>query len=294
MTSSRVSKIKQEIVLEPIIFFDLFSYPLNAFELYKYIDTKLNYLDLEFILTDLINREILQEEQGFYFLYGRVQLVRERHSRYNYSRQKLKKAAFFAKIFSWFPGVLAVAAANFIGDHNWRFESDIDIFIITKKNYLWLSRLYCAGIAKLAFSRPRDNFKRDKICLSFYISEESLNLEKFHLEGGDPYFKYWTLGLLPLYSYKNTWHDFLAANNFEQKARFVKASHSSRAMLPYLEGLAKKIQLFIMPKALKKAADSGEGVLISDNALKLYLKEKRPYYRDEYNHKKYEVFKNIN
>ena len=47
-------------------------------------------------------------------------------------------------------------------------------------------------------------------------------------------------------------------------------------------------------KALKEAAKLREGVLINDDVLKLYLKEKRPYYRDAYNLKKYEIFKKIN
>lgn len=283
-----------ELILEPIIFLDLFKHPLNTFELYKLIDKKISYLETENILKVLVNNRILQERQGFYFLYGQEGIVAERHKRYNYSRAKLKKANFFTKIFSAFPGVIAVAAANFIGDHNWRLESDIDMFIITKKNYLWLSRLYCAGIAKLSFSRPRKNYKKDKICLSFYISEKNLNLDSLHLQGGDPYFKYWLLGLVPLYSHKNTWDNFIKANSAREqdidKGLFDK---QNKLILPF-ETFAKKMQLVIMPKALKEAAKLREGVLINDDVLKLYLKEKRPYYRDAYNLKKYEIFKKIN
>ncbi len=283
-----------ELILEPIIFLDLFKHPLNTFELYKLIDRKFPYQEIENILKGLVDNKILQEKQGFYFLYGNEAIVQERHKRYNYSRAKLKKASFFAKVFSAFPGVIAVAAANFIGDHNWRYESDIDMFIITKKNYLWLSRLYCAGIAKLSFSRPRKNCKKDKICLSFYISEKNLNLDSLHLQGGDPYFKYWLLGLVPLYSHKNTWANFIKANKDKEEYISRSSSYKQNKLILAFETLAKKIQLAIMPKALKEAAKLGEGVLISDDILKLYLKERRPYYRDEYNLKKYEIFKKIN
>lgn len=295
MIATRENKRDYEVILEPIIFLDLFNYPLQTFEIYKFIKQSLSYQELQNILEDLVLKKILQEKQGFYFLDGRGDTVEERHRRYNYSRAKLKKASFFAKIFSFFPGVLAVAAANFIGDHNWRLKSDIDIFIICRKNYLWLSRLYCAGIAKLLFSRPKDNNKRDKICLSFYISEDSLNLDKLHLPGGDPYFKYWLLGLVPLYSQGHIWEDFQVANNNpnRQVANFNESFKTNTPIL-WLEMLAKKIQLAIMPRALKEAASRQEGVLINNSVLKLYLKERRPHYRDLYNLKKYEIFKNIN
>lgn len=283
-----------EVVLEPIIFFDLFNCPLNPFELRKYLDMKLSYEDIVASLDSLVERKILQEKQGFYFLKGRADIVKERHRRYNYSRAKLKKASLFAKVFSFFPGVKVVAAANFIGDHNWRYESDIDLFIITKKNYLWLSRLYCAGIAKLSFSRPRRNHKRDKICLSFYISEDSLNLDELHLKGGDPYFKYWLPGLVPLYKKGSTWEKFVKANSSRADDSFSPVKNRVNYLLLNLEKLAKKVQLCIMPKYLKQAAEKKEGVLISDGVLKLYLKEKRPHYRQKYNLKKYEIFEKIN
>src|SRR5665811_218304 len=116
-----------------------------------------------------------------------------------------------------------VAAANFIGSHNWRKDGDIDFFIITKENYLWRSRLFCAGIAKLLFSRPTINNKKDKICLSFYISESALNLRPLELEGGDPYFEFWRRGLFPLYTRNDIWNRFQAANVDEKISDYTES-----------------------------------------------------------------------
>lgn len=299
MMSNNYQTQEYKEILEPIIFLDLFSFPVTAWEMWQYLNKKNSYSRIEDCLKDLIEKEVLQEMRGFYFLKGQEKHVATRLKRYNYSARKLKKARFFSKIFSLYPGVSMIAAANYIGSHNWRQESDIDFFIIAKDNHLWRSRLFCAGIAKLFFSRPTVKRKQDKICLSFYISQSAINLQPLELSGGDPYFKYWRQGLLPLFDRQSTWGKFLKANDRENNIVWkedVKSGElvEDKKKMPYLEKLAKRFQLKIMPASLKEAAKVGEGVVINDQILKLYLKEKRRYFRDSFNLKKYEVFKKLN
>lgn len=278
----------EKLVLEPIIFLDLFSFPPTAWEVWQYLNEKLPFLKVESILSSWVLQGVISEKQGFYFLSGKDMLVSIRKHRYNYSANKLKKARFFAKLFTLFPGVLAVAAANFIGSHNWRQGSDIDLFIITKKGYLWRSRLFCAGFAKILFSRPTKRNKKDKICLSFYISDNALNLKNLELVGGDPYFQYWRQGLLPLYKKGNIWDRFLRAN-YEAENTSTKRYNKNN----FLENLSKKIQLKIMSPQLKKEINGSEGVVINDDVLKLYLTERRREFLDNFNLKRYEIFKTI-
>ena len=295
MSNDNLKKYKQ--VLRPIIFLDLFSFPPTAWELWQYLDKKQSLLDVEKALKELVEKKVLQELQGFYFLFGREKLVSIRQHRYNYSAAKIRKARIFSKVFSIFPGVLMVSAANFIGSHNWRQDSDIDFFIITKEKYLWRSRLFCAGITKLMFSRPTEKSKKDKICLSFYVSESALNLKSLELEGGDPYFEYWKRGLLPLYAHGDIWNRFQEENSESEKDSLNENVYDREFInnkLGFFENIAKKIQLLIMPTALREAMKKSEGVVINDRVLKLYLREKRRDFREDYNNKKYEIFKTLN
>lgn len=277
-------------VLEPVIFLDLFSYPPTAYEIRKHLKENYALFEVEKILNDLLEKNILQEKNGFYFLPGREKIISVRSQRYNYSCKKLKKARFFARLFSLFPGVLAVAAANYIGSHNWRQGSDIDLFIITKKNHVWRTRLFCAGIAKLLFSRPSKKNKKDKICLSFYVSNSALNLKPLQLEKEDPYFFFWFKGLLPLFEKNGIWQKFLKVNNSDSVKGEDLEEHKSSGVL---ERLAKGLQLKIMPKIMRQSINSSEGIMINDEVLKLYLKERRRYFRKIFNIKKYEIFKNL-
>lgn len=294
MISSSYDQLEYKKVLRPIIFLDQFSYPVTGFEVWKFLDKKEPLLKIENILNDLVERKVLQEKRGFYFLSGKENFINVRRERYNYSVAKFKKAKFFSRLFTLFPGVLMTALANNIGSHNLREGSDIDFFIVTKKNNLWRSRLFCAGIAKLLFSRPTKRNKKDTVCLSFYVSEAAMDLKNFELSGGDPYLDYWHRGLVLIDDKKNTWKKFQAVNSLEgniiQDNNYEKPSKIGL----WLEGIAKNIQMKIMPNQLREAMNKSEGVLINDDVLKLYLKERRKQFRERFNLKKYEVFKNIN
>jgi len=269
-------------IISVIAFFDLFEYPLSAFEIWKYLDRRIDFSEIFKILNkELVALSpVIESKWGFYFLKGRKNNIITRQKRYNYTNQKIKIARRFSKVFSFWPFVKLTAVSNLIGDHNLRDESDIDFFIITSTKRIWLSRFFCAGLAKLLNSRPRVNNKKNKICLSFYIAENDLNLNKLRLET-DPYFDYWIRSLFLLYNKRDTYNKFLSANGLVSPQR-EESKTSVNRLLDILETIARKIQLRIMPKELKAKINKSEGVYIGDNILKLHLHDKRQEFFNKY------------
>ncbi|QQG52460.1 MAG: hypothetical protein HY931_04030 [Candidatus Falkowbacteria bacterium] len=284
-------KISTRDILDPLVFFDLFDFPLTAYEIWHYLDCRGSLAALTSSL-EMIDSKILGQKNGFYFLSGRENIVETRKIRYNYSCHKIKIAKRFARAFAFSPFVKTIAIANFIGDHNLRQEGDIDFFIITSARRIWLSRLFCAGLAKLLNSRPTAKKKQDKICLSFYISEEHLDIRDLALGDNDPYFYYWLRGLLPIYDSNNFYQQFLAANNLSTD-KFTAVSIQI-SWLDALEKIAKKWQLKIMSPGLKKAMNNSDGVVISDSVLKLYLSDRRRLFAEKFKSKYDELLKKIN
>lgn len=285
----------EKVLIEPLVFLDLFSYPLTAYEVWYFLDRKFSLLSVIQSLDGLVAINIIEKRLGFYFLIGKEENINIRQARYNYSCKKIKIARRFSFIFSFFPGVKAVAVANFIGSHNLRAESDIDFFIITARNQLWLSRLFCTGFAKIMRSRPTNKKKKNKICLSFYISEEVLSLAELELSGGDPYFYYWKRGLLPIFSRLGVWENFLKKNNlftFYTKKESIVVEKKN--FLTYFERTARSLQLFIMAPALKQAMQQSTGVVVSDSILKFYLQDRRDIFREKFNLKMHEISQKIN
>lgn len=297
MTSDLDKTKKQEEILKIIAFYDIFSFPLTIFEIKKLLFPLSNLSEIETILELEPISSKLERKNGFYFLKGRAEIINSRNRRYNYSLRKIKTAKFFAKIFAKLPFVLTVYLVNSIGNYNLRDDSDIDFFIITKNKRIWLSRFFCAGLMKLLNKRPNKKTKKDKICLSFYLSEDNLNLSDLKIKDGDPYFDFWEKNLLLLEDKKNVNQKFLQVNNLEFYYDLGRVQNSPTPknktslvgyLMNYFENLSYKLQVKIMPLKLRQAAEIKDvygGVVLSDNIIKLYLKDRRLEIKKKYEEK---------
>ncbi len=286
-------------ILKMIIFFDLFNSPLTSYEIWQHFNQQYKFKTIQQILKqetenfnsteELSAQRIIQEKNGFYFLTGREEIIIIRRQRYNYFYRKLKIARRFTRFFSYLPFVQVVALANMLGSYNLRDGSDIDFFIITAPKRIWLSRLYCTGLAKLLNSRPNQRTKKDRICLSFYLSEEHLNLEDLHLTAVDPYFDYWQSGLFLLFNRSEVYQQFLQSKskNLEKKEinSLKLTATRQQTVLDYLEQGAKKLQFLIMPKNLKLLMNNSDGVVVNDQVLKFYQHDRRQEFASRYAHK---------
>jgi len=283
--------ILRKAIIEVIAFFDLFEYPLTSYEIWDYLGREYSLVDILKVLVN--NSVIIGSQNGFYFLLGREVIINTRQQRYNYTNYKIKKAKRFAFFLNFLPFIQVITIANSIGAHNLRKGSDIDFFIITSPGCLWLSRFYCAGLAKLLNLRPTAHNKKDKICLSFYISTEHLNLDDLKLQPSDPYFNYWISNLILLYNKKENYQQFLIAN------RLLIGVSKTIGQLPnffirVLEKLAKELQLRIMSADLRQEMNNSSGVVINDQVLKLYVGDRRQEFFDKFNSKLHEIFSKIN
>jgi len=167
----------KEAIMEVVAFFDLFDYPLTGLELRRYLSVKCGLINIEKALESKIFLEAIEEKNGFYFLRGRKEIIKTKMARYNYADKKFKKAMLVSRFFKIIPWIKMIAAGNLIGSHNLKKQGDIDLFIITKKNRVWMTRFFCAGFARLFGLRPTEKNTRDKICLSFFVSEDAMDLQ---------------------------------------------------------------------------------------------------------------------
>jgi len=289
--------LKTEI-LKTLIRFDIFKHPLSSYEIHKFLGVSFVYFEVLLALDELLLDNKIFFSNGFYCLPESVEIIPERFKRLNYFNLKIKKALRFTHLISFFPFVKGVFVSNIIGDHNLRKESDIDFLIISAPSQIWLTRFFCTFWAKILGLRPNNKTKENKICLSFYISSDNLNLEKYLYNENDFYFVYWLVGLEPIFfrsgAYQDFWQNNLwvkkylpnfclplfdrEANNIKKKNNFSKFS-----FVIYLNNILKKYQLKIMPKKLKEQYGRSSGVLLEDDIIKLFLEDKRAIFIDKFN-----------
>ncbi len=291
------NNLKQEII-KTLIRFDLFHHPLSSVELYKFLGVECSYSDLLKSLDLLVNEEKIKHIRGFYCLPQSENIINERFKKLNYFKSKIKKAKRFSRLVSIFPFVEAISISNIIGDHNLKKGSDIDFFVVSRPGSLWLTRLFCTFWAKILGLRPNKKTKTDKICLSFYISSDNLNLEKYLYNQEDFYFKYWLVGLEPIFARKNFWLKFWKNNLWVKKylPNFIlpipesildieilgEKKATSNKVLGYLEKKARKHQMKIMPARLKEQVGNSTGVILGDDIIKLILEDRRDYFIKQY------------
>lgn len=293
----------EEAIIRTIFYYDIFDYPLTSFELWMWLlDYKCSLCDIEQCLSNNTNLlRYIETKDGFYFIKGRKDIIKIRKEHRDFSILKWKKALKVVNKIKFLPFIKMVALCNSIGYFNLNKESDIDLFIIVKDKYIWLSRFLITLIVQLSGTRRHGKKIEDRICLSFYITDNNLNIQNLQYEN-DIYFYYWTMHLMPIFGY-STYIDFMKNNlwlkdrilNFEKNDivdSFVvldsKFSKNFRILLEkilnnflglFLNKILKSLQLMKMSSKRSIAHDEKD-VIISDNILKFHENDRRKYYRD--------------
>ncbi len=189
----------QKAIIKTLSFFDLFSYPLTKEEIFSYLwKVKIDSYLLSEKLEELVDNKILVEKYGYYFLPDR-DIVENRRQHFLESELKLKIARKAVKKISAIPFVKAIFVCNSVAFGTAEQNSDIDFFIITAKKRLWLVR-FLTNIILLIFGlRVGKNKTGNRICLSFYLNEENLDLKNIRIVPEDIYLSFWLATLLPVY-----------------------------------------------------------------------------------------------
>lgn len=306
--------IKKAIV-RAIVFFDLLDYPLTLGEIWKYSlilpgenlpETDLSEM-LEIMEADSIGK-IIERKNGFYFLRGRSGLAAARMKGQVSAQDKYKIAIKTAHYLKFIPGIKLVAVCNSLAMGNVREASDIDFFIITAKDRIWLTRLLVTVMTQILGMRRYKGKVNNRVCLSFYITENNLDLEKVTLPV-DPYFYYWLASLDPILD-NRCFDGFIGANAWLKRYLpnfFPKMPNTSRRtensfwsglinkmnsfwfysfLGVWLENLARFIQLKKMSKnknSLAKADDTR--VIISETMLKFHETDRRREFLEKWESK---------
>ncbi|MBU4421599.1 hypothetical protein L6259_02320 [Candidatus Parcubacteria bacterium] len=296
--------LKYEI-LKVLSFYDIFEFPLTICEIKKSIGIRKKLEEIYSALELLEQENKIQKEDGYYFLPQNLDGAKKRKARFLISLKKMERAKKVAKIFSRFPFIRFIGVCNSLGYMNAEDKSDIDFFIIAESGRLWTARFLTASFLKIFNMRPKNGENKDKICLSFFISKDFLDISKIALSDGDPYLFHWMLWLTPLYD-SGIYQKFLKENIWIKKyfpafygqdtafSKILKNPIQRVREAPFIffpERIIKKFQLKVMPRGMKGALKKGDNsVIINDEMLKFHLIDRRAEYRERF----YQKVKSLN
>lgn len=120
----------------------------------------------------MVNTKLIYRFQGFYSLSGDPSLVEKRNRGYAKAIEVLKTAKKVATILSFFPYIRGVAVSGSLSKYYADDRSDIDFFIITAKNRLWIARTITHLLKKISFLFRKQHL----LCMNYFIDEQRLEI----------------------------------------------------------------------------------------------------------------------
>ncbi|MFH1565028.1 MAG: hypothetical protein ABIC82_04215 [bacterium] len=259
--------------------------------------------DIEDALNGEGLKNIVGENNGFYFLARNNANYLTRQKRCYLADKKFKRAKKIAWMLSKIPFIKMIAVCNSLGYGNVREDSDIDLFVVTAKNRVWAARLLSVILIKFLNLRPREGRVKDTICMSFFVDEDNLNLEKFKISENDIYLTFWVAQVFPVYDRGGVYERFFKENEWIKKilpnaekrevefGRVVQIKsnppnppcqggvlNKNSVQANWLEKFSKKVQSKFMNSRLKEMANKDTRVVVNDGVLKLFAVDRREEY----------------
>lgn len=183
------------------------------------------------------------------------------------------------------PFVRMAAVCNNVAMGMHTEDSDIDLFFVIKKGRLFTSRFLITALLHILGVRRHGEKIKQRFCLSFFIDDENLNLERIAIED-DYYLMHWCQTMIPFI-------DRSVLNRFENENKWVPNLRVRRDYLlsekkplfewlfgDFIEGRLKRWQF---KRALGKMNNlpRSHGVIVNDHILKFHDRDRREDLREK-------------
>ncbi len=170
-------------ILSTVAYYDAMDFPPTVFEIWKHLmatdQTDSGAVGLGAVVAALETEELqrrITETDGFYALAGSEALVAKRRPREVRSLAALKGMHRLAGWLRYVPFVRMVAATGSVAMRNARQGSDWDLLISVRPGHIWMGRLLVTGFLQLIGKRRHGRHTRDRACLNFWVTSESLEI----------------------------------------------------------------------------------------------------------------------
>jgi len=167
----------EESILRTLTYFDLFHYPLLLTEIRDFLDRELSVIQLSKCLDGLIAAKRVFRYQEFYMLHANPLLVHRRKEENELAVSMMEKALRIGRFLQQFPYVRAIAISGSLSKNVAGPTADIDFFIITSSNRLWIARTCMHLYKKFTFLRGRQHY----YCMNYYVDESALLLDEHNI-----------------------------------------------------------------------------------------------------------------
>lgn len=187
----------EKSIVKTIAYYNELDFPLTVFEIWKYLIINegeksdmaepCNLLDIINVLNSDALNNYLEEFEGFYFLRGRKDLIEKRLKKNKIADSKMRRLRKFVSILRLVPFIRMVGVTGTLAMKNSGTESDWDLLIVLKSGRIWIGRTFVTGLIHFLGKRRHDNKIKNRICLNYFLTDESLEIRSKDLFSANEY-----------------------------------------------------------------------------------------------------------
>lgn len=218
MKSSALHRSKtpsEKAVLKTLLYSDIFNFPLTKEEIWRFIISKkpLTKTTFENAVQSLRMHSHLTYREGLYCLKGKKNIISQRLRNLSEVEHKKQLAQKVASLLAYIPTILFIGISGSVAIGNVKKADDIDFFIITKRNTLFVTRLWILVLLELRNLRRKwnDREAENKICANLLIDETQMRWSR---KKRDLYTAHEIIQIIPLFERDNCYTKFFQANKW--------------------------------------------------------------------------------
>lgn len=225
-------------VLRTLLYFDIFHHPLTAEEVHRYLNRTLSgFSDTELALINLCSSGYVRNTGKYFFVGNDIGVIQRREKGEEKSEKVMQIAKRFSNLIAHFPFVEGICLSGSLAKGYMDNKTDIDYFIITKPNRLWLCRTFLIIFKKIFLLNSKKYF-----CLNYFIDTCNLEIPDKNIFTATE-----IIFIIPTYNEK-LYTDFINANswvnryypNFQKSLSGKIFEKKSLPMKSFLENLFSK------------------------------------------------------
>jgi hypothetical protein len=209
-------------------YFGIFRYPMALDEIHKFTQVKATPDEIDEALKNLLEEGRIFQSDKYFMPENDNEWISERMEGNERAYRLLEKAGKYVRIIASFPFVKGIAISGSLSKFYARENPDIDYFIITSANRLWIARTLLHLFKKFTFLTGHQHY----FCMNYFIDTEALEITHPNL-----YTAIEVATLLPVYNKK-------VLKQFETKNQWFKGylpNHPGMVNYSYIQPDRKSI-----------------------------------------------------
>jgi hypothetical protein len=159
-------------ILKTIAYFDLFNYPLTLEDIHRFLDVEAAAAEIGAETEMLVREGRLYKLGAYYSLQNNTALALKRLRGEAHADELMHIADRGARLLYQFPFVRGVCISGSLSKRCADEKADIDYFIITSANRIWIARTLMHLFKKLTFLLGHQH----RFCMNYYVDEDALEI----------------------------------------------------------------------------------------------------------------------